>query len=74
MGGKGVAVAVVPDERMPINDIGIRTDVIMDNQAPYRRTIMGKFHEIAINACLDKVLYDIKEMRADGSDASKLAA
>lgn len=74
MGGKGVAVAVVPDERMPINDIGIRTDVIMDNQAPYRRTIMGKFHEIAINACLDKVLYDIKEMCADGSDASKLAA
>lgn len=62
MGGKGVICEVVPDEQMPINDIGIRADVVMDNQSLYKRTIMGKHHEIYINAAIDKLLWDIKNI------------
>lgn len=59
---------------MPVNEIGIRADVIMDDKSPYKRTIMGKHQEIYINACLDKLLYDVKKMVEDGKDASYLKA
>lgn len=62
MGGKGVICDVVPDEQMPINDIGIRADVVMDSLSFVNRTIVGKPHEIYINAAIDKLLYDIKRM------------
>lgn len=67
MGGKGVICEVVPDEQMPINEINIRADVVMDNQSLYKRTIMGKHHEIYINAAIDKLLWDINLM-VDGDD------
>lgn len=72
MGGKGVVCDVVPDEQMPISDIGIRADVVMDNQSLYKRTIMGKHHEIYINAAVDKLLYDIKQM-VDVNDTKSYA-
>lgn len=62
MGGKGVVCEVVPDEQMPINEINIRADILMDNQSPYKRTIMGKHHEIYINAAIDKLLWDIEKI------------
>lgn len=74
MGGKGVVCEVVPDEQMPINDIGIRADVLMDNQSSYKRTIMGKPQEIYINAALDKLLWDIKHMVTAGDKESYLNA
>lgn len=74
MGGKGVVCAVVPDEQMPVNEIGVRADIIMDDKSPYKRTIMGKHQEIYINAALDKVLYDVREMVKDGKDESYLSA
>lgn len=61
-GGKGVVCAVVPDEEMPINEINIRADVVMDALSFINRTIMGKPHEIEINASFDKVAWDIKNM------------
>lgn len=74
MGGKGVICEVVPDEQMPINDIGIRADVLMDNQSSYKRTIMGKPQEIYINAAVDKLLYDIKNMVVEGDKSTYLTA
>lgn len=62
MGGKGVICDVVPDEQMPINDIGVRADVVMDSLSFVNRTIVGKPHEIYINAAVDKLLWDIKRM------------
>lgn len=69
-GGKGVICAVVPDEQMPVNEIGVRADIIMDDKSPYKRTIMGKHQEIYINAALDKLVYDVKHMVADGKPES----
>lgn len=66
MGGKGVICEVVPDEQMPVNEIGVRADVVMDNQSLYKRTIMGKHHEIYINAAVDKLLWDIKRLVKEG--------
>lgn len=74
MKGKGVICEVVPDEQMPINDIGIRADVLMDNQSSYKRTIMGKPQEIYINAAVDKLLYDIKNMVVEGDKSTYLTA
>lgn len=74
MGGKGVVCAVVPDEEMPVNEIGIRADVIMDDKSPYKRTIMGKHQELYINASLDKLIYDVRKMVEDGKDESYLKA
>lgn len=71
MGGKGVVCAVVPDEKMPINEIGIRADMVMDNQSPYKRTIMAKYHEIYINACLDMTLHNLKN-NTDINDPTSL--
>lgn len=62
MGGKGVVCAVVPDDQMPINDIGVRADVVMDSLSFINRTIVGKPHEIYINAAIDKLLYDLKRL------------
>lgn len=62
MGGKGVICKVVPDEQMPVNEIGIRADIVMDNQSPYKRTIMGKPQEIYINASLDMTVHHIKNI------------
>lgn len=68
--GKGVVCEVVPDEQMPINEIGIRADVVMDNQSSYKRTIMGKPQEIYVNAAIDKLLWDIKNMVTSGDKSS----
>lgn len=74
MGGKGVICAIVPDEQMPINEINIRADVIMDPRAACNRTIPGKFIEIYINASIDKVLWDIEQMvKADDHASYNLA-
>ena len=74
MGGKGVVCEVVPDEQMPVNEINIRADVVMDNQSLYKRTIMGKHHEIYINAAIDKLMYDIKNMVVEGDKSTHLDA
>ena len=74
MGGKGVICEVVPDEQMPINDIGIRADVLMDNQSSYKRTIIGKPQEIYINAAVDKLLWDIKQMVVENDKQTYLDA
>ena len=74
MGGKGVVCEVVPDEQMPINEINIRADVVMDNQSLYKRTIMGKHHEIYINAAIDKLIWDIKQLVVEGDKSTYLDA
>lgn len=62
MGGKGVICDVVPDDQMPINEINVRADVVMDSLSFVNRTIMGKPHEIYINAAIDKLLWDLKRI------------
>lgn len=74
MGGKGVVCEVVPDEQMPINEINIRADVVMDNQSLYKRTIMGKHHEIYINAAIDKLMWDVKQLVVEGDKSTYLDA
>lgn len=74
MGGKGVVCEVVSDEQMPINDIGIRADVVMDNQSLYKRTIMGKHHEIYINATIDKLMWDLRQLVVEGDKSTYLTA
>lgn len=61
-GGKGVICEVVPDDQMPINEINIRADIVMDASSFVNRTIMGAPTEIYINAALDKLLWDIRHM------------
>lgn len=74
MKGKGVVCEVVPDEQMPINEINIRADVVMDNQSLYKRTIMGKHHEIYINAAIDKLMWDVKQLVVEGDKSTYLDA
>jgi hypothetical protein len=44
-GGKGVAVVVRPDNEMPIDENGIRADLIMDTASIVKRTIFSQLYE-----------------------------
>jgi len=59
-GGKGVIVNVIPDADAPINDFGVRADVIMDPDSITKRMNLGKPLEQLISAA---AVYAKKRLR-----------
>lgn len=49
-GGKGVICAIWPDEDMPVDAIGNRADMIMDDLSTIKRMNIGRLYEQYINA------------------------
>lgn len=50
-GGKSVTVNVKPDKDMPVDEMGNRADLIVDDKSTIKRLIKGKLHEHYIGAC-----------------------
>lgn len=58
-----------------MNSDGVRADIIMDSQSPYKRSIIGVHHEIYINASLDRTVKTVREWLAvDSSPAGYMKA
>lgn len=49
VGNKGVLSKIVPDEEMPVDDYGIRADVIADPASVFNRMNTGQWYEQFIN-------------------------
>ncbi len=70
-GGKGVVVAVWPDENCPVDKHGTRADIIADPGATMNRTNYARLYEHYINATSDQLHREITEALAhDRSDAA----
>lgn len=55
-GDKGVIVAKMKDEDMPINEFGQRADVVMSIDSPFNRQNSGAMYEPFFNQCTRDVL------------------
>lgn len=51
-GGKGVIVEIRKPEEMPIDEYGVRADIIVDKNSIISRMNPGRFYEQAYNYCL----------------------
>ncbi len=60
-GGKGVICSVAEDEDMPVDDNGVRADIIMDDLSTTRRLNPARFYEQYLNAASRDVVKRIKE-------------
>lgn len=61
-GGKSVTVKVIPDEEMPIDAMGNRADLIVDDNSVIKRLIKGKLHEHYIMASMRDTTTRVREM------------
>lgn len=70
-GNKGVISAIIPDEHMPINDYGVRADMLISGMTIPNRMIAAPLYEVFVSCLADVVL---KRMRAmdDWKDAYNL--
>jgi DNA-directed RNA polymerase beta subunit len=64
-GGKGVVPCIRPTEDMPVDEFGIRADVLVDPMAISKRTIPGRLHEISINRTSDIISKQICAMETE---------
>lgn len=55
MGGKGVVSAIWPDENMPINEYGVRADVIFDSTTSFNRMNLSANYEQTLNIGADLI-------------------
>lgn len=60
-GGKGVVVAVWPDENMPVDKHGNRAKLITDDNSTVKRMNIGRVHEQTINAAGAYVTQKIRD-------------
>lgn len=65
-GGKGVVVSIWPDEAMPVDDNGIRADMIVDGSGTNRRMNYGRFNEQYINAVTHHIWQTIVGLSSQG--------
>lgn len=61
-GGKGVLSVIYDDEDMPINDEGIRADLIVGPESVVNRMNCGQLYTMFINMCMHKVICNIRNM------------
>jgi len=61
-GDKGVVCAVYPDEDMPVNDYGVRADVVMSPESPFNRQNFGGLYEPYFNQVTREFLTRSKEI------------
>lgn len=64
---KGVISKIVPDKHMPVNDFGVRADMLISPMAIPNRMNPAQLYETFISCCCDSVL---KKMRACGDLAT----
>lgn len=62
-GNKGVVVTIIPDEDMPEDENGFRTDIIIDTTSPLKRTNVGQFKVHAINRVAKWVARHLHELK-----------
>lgn len=61
-GDKAVICEVWPDERMPVNEMGIRADFIMADDANTKRMIPGRLHEQYITSSMQATSIKARNM------------
>jgi DNA-directed RNA polymerase beta subunit len=61
-GAKGVIAQILPDDEMPVDDYGIRADVVIDPTSPIKRMNGGQLYEADINRCSEFVRRRIMEI------------
>lgn len=61
-GGKGVIVHIADPEDMPVDENGVRADMVMDGNATNSRMNLGRLEEQYINAASWKCTKTIREM------------
>lgn len=61
-GGKGVVVAIWPDEKMPVDKHGNRAEVIVDDSSTIKRMNIGRLYEQYINAASDYITRQLPAM------------
>lgn len=59
-GNKGVVVLVMPDKDMPINEFGVRADVVMSPESPFNRQNAGSLYEPYFNQVTREYLGEIR--------------
>ena len=69
-GDKGVMCMVLPDEDMPINEYGVRADVIMSPESPFNRQNFGGLYEPYFNQVTRERLTVIREELDIDKDAT----
>jgi len=61
-GQKGVACQILPDKYMPVDDYGVRADLVIDPISGVKRMTMGPLYEPAINRTSEFVRRKIEEI------------
>lgn len=70
-GGKGVIAYIYPDDKMPIDEFGIRADMMVDMNSPVSRNNPGQLYEMQLNRISEFARRSFKEtLDTQGSDAA----
>lgn len=68
-GNKGIVCMVMPDEDMPVNEHGVRVDVMMSPESPFNRQNFGGLYEPYFNQVTREHLVTVREYMDIGMDA-----
>lgn len=67
-GDKGVVCHVLPDDEMPVNEFGVRAEVVMSPESPFNRQNFGGLYEPYFNSVTREFLVTVRDSIRLGPD------